>query len=138
MLLAELILRKKYLEEKIEELGYFLEKIVRDAAISQKELNVLRAELDDYLEQLQSYVLKIESANSQLELSIDNSKIPIKNAIVLRDTLMKKIEFITGIIDNGNSNLDISSFFQQRDRLYEEYFVINRAITTIDWSANID
>ena len=138
MRLAELLLKKKIIDQKVTELEVFLVKAVQIDAVSQQELSRLRRELDGYLDEGRTLSMQIDSANGQIEVNIKDSTVTLRDAVRLLKTIKKKIGNITDIIENNNGNIDILSFISQRDQLYEEYLLLNKSMQMIEWSAELD
>jgi hypothetical protein len=137
MYLAELLLRKDFLKSKINKLKVILTKSFRND-MNQSELSYLRSLLDNYYNEYQRYLMKLERVNTQVEVTIGKSKLSLSDAIKIRDTLENKIEDITEMISAGAEYVDLNSFFEQKDQLFEEYMVLVRTIDLADWGTEID
>jgi hypothetical protein len=138
MRLAELIDRSNLLKSKIFELERFIVKLVSKDKTEQDELSELRKLLDAFVNENQSLTMKISRANNQIEVILGTSKLRLSDALIMRDTALAKINTITDMIENSNGNLEVVSFLLERDKIYEEYFLIHRAIEMAHWSSEID
>lgn len=138
MRLAELLIRKRFLESKIDLLNAFIVRLVSNDETSQEELVKLRKELDECLDLRQKYIMKIIGANSQIDLEVGKSDVSLRDAVMIRETIKKKIENVSLIIKNSNGNIDALSFLRQREQLIEEYVILDSAIQMMEWSASLD
>jgi len=138
MRFSELLIRKKFVDEKIELLRSFIIRLVSNDKAYQEELIKLRKELDECLEESQKYSMKIANANDQIEVTIGSTKVMLRNAVKIRDTMKKKIDNISELIANSNGNIDVLSFVRQQGQLIEEYLALESSIKLIEWSAELD
>ena len=138
MRLAELVDRTKYLKEHIRDLKGFIRVLVSKRETNQDELNKLRRRLDSLIDKRQSYLIKIDRANNQIDIRIGDNTIKLSDALKLRNTLKEKIDGINDIVEYSFGNIDMVTFMQAKDDLFEELIIINNAIISADWSAEID
>lgn len=138
MRLAEILLRKRFLDEKIEDLENYLLRVIKNDKTSQTELIRMRKELDSYLDESRRTATQISMANNQIEVTFGESKIYLKDALRILETTERKIDLISDIIRNSDGNINVFEFIEQREHLYEEYFMLVRSIKMIEWSADID
>jgi hypothetical protein len=142
MILSELLLRKKHIRTRIDELKAHLkyENVVDINKIIDKIL-----ELED---RFQKYVLIIDKINAGYEVTVGNNKVSVATAIRLRETTRRKIKVLDGainntrmkigLIDNTKPEIDILDLMKQRSTLWEELIIYDRAININDWRTNVD
>ena len=139
MYLAELLIRKRFIDDKILELKTVLIKCFNGEEVEQSELSFFRTLLDNYYNERQRYLMKLERANSQVEVTIGKSKLSLSDAIKIRGTLERRLEDISElIVAAGASYLELNSFFETKEQLFEEYMVLVKTIEMADWSTEID
>ncbi len=82
--------------------------------------------------------MQIDSANTQIELSVGNTQVTLDKAIHIRRTLKRKLDSASDLINNSSGNVDIHSFLTQRDAFYEEFLMLDKTIKMLEWSATLD
>jgi hypothetical protein len=122
-LLFEILTDKKMLDTKIEEIKSIL---------LYEQTDDLAQELFALLELRQSKILNINKANSVSKLNIGGSEIDIATAVVIRNTIKEKIDFLTDMINNNGCNLNKIELQQQRDKHYSEYVLLSMGIKRND------
>ena len=132
MLIAELLLRKENLKLQMDELKRYLstEKAAGDV---NKATNVI-FELED---RLQQYIVALSISNHEAMIQVGKSQVNIATAIILRNTTQKKINVLTELIDT-NINIDIFNLMEQRNSLFEEYILLDKAIKASDWKVELE
>ena len=132
MLVAELLLRKKNLKLQIDELEKYLstEKAAGDV---NKATNAI-FELED---RLQQYIVALSISNYETLIQVGKSQVNIAAAIILRNTTQKKINVLTELVDT-NINVDIFNLMEQRNSLFEEYILLDKAIKASDWKVELE
>lgn len=139
MLVGEILRRKNETKIKIEELGFYIEKI---SNINIKEsapiyTNVL-GKVFDLLDKYQNYIILLERSNSKCEIKVGTSDVKVSDAVKLRDTTNKKMGFITNLINSNDASLNVPDLMDNRDKLMEEFILINNSINKSDWSTKVD
>ncbi len=140
MLVGEVIRRKNETKRKIEELEFYLEKLsnvpnIKESAVIYTDvLSNVFSLLDEY----QSYLILLERSNIKNEIKVGSSNVKVSDAVKLRDATNKKMEFITSLINNNDASLNVPDLMTNRDKLMEEFILINNSIEKSDWSANVD
>ena len=122
-LLFEILTDKKMLDTKIEEIKSIL---------LYEQTDDLAQELFALLELRQSKILNIIKANSVSKLNIGGTEIDITTAVVIRNTIKEKIDFLTDMINNKDCNLNKIELQQQRDKHYSEYVLLSMGIKRND------
>lgn len=129
MNLRDLVYKKQFIDIKIEELKKLLERAPQNQTAEQ---------LVKLLDERQRLSLNIYSANSQCTLTIGESKLDLNSAVILRDTIKRKIDIITGII-NSDIEYDLDEFelMNQRDKFMEDYALLDMSIINTDINTKI-
>jgi len=142
MFLAEEIVLKENMEFKIAELTDYLMKTANnegndDASKIDHTVNVIFNLLDE----CQQKSILVERANRSIKINIGKSEILVADAINIRDTISRKINILTKLINscrsNKNSLFDIHELIKNRDKLIEEFFVLDNAIESNNWRIKI-
>ena len=139
MLVGEILKRKNETKIKIEELGFYIEKIsnvnIKESATIYT--NVL-GKVFDLLDKYQNYIILLERSNLKCEIKVGTSDVKVSDAVKLRDTTNKKMEFITNLINSNDASLNVPDLMDNRDKLMEEFILLNNAIEKNDWSEKVD
>jgi hypothetical protein len=89
--------------------------------------------IDDY----QKYSIIVERVNNSTEINVANSDVSLSTAVKIRETISRKMDVLTNIIDinrnNETVNYKVLDLITQRDKLMEEYILLSSAIFTCDW-----
>jgi len=135
MVLAEVIVEMRSLKQKIQQ----LEKYLCTAATQNGELaDKATSKLLDLLDKHRSHLILINKANNTVTVTIGDSSVSLANALLIADTLMRKIELLDSLIENEHCVLDIFSLIDQRDKLLIEYTTISNSLKVKEWSTKID
>jgi 5-methylcytosine-specific restriction endonuclease McrBC regulatory subunit McrC len=133
MLLGELILRRKCIKMEINELKNNI-----FSSEEKTDVNALLNRLFELEDQFQKHNILTEHANNEIKVTVGNSKTTLTNAIKLRNATDRKADTLTKLIESNNKSLDIINLIEQRQKLIEEYILLNNAISSTDWSTNVD
>lgn len=142
MFLAEEILLKDNIRFKIEELIDYLVETANnennnDASKVDKTVNVLFKLFDEY----QQKEVLVDRANRSVKIQIGQSEIVVADAINIRNTINRKIGVLTELIgvcrSNKNSLFDIHELMENRDKLIEEFSVLDNTIESNNWRVKI-
>lgn len=139
MFIGELLIRRKTVKHKIKELRNFIQNLTAsgeqdNSDLHRKALNMLFDLLDKY----QDYSIILDKVNNDTFINIGESAINISNTIRLRNTIKGKMDVLSDSINGSDYSIDIFSLIEQRDKLMEEYILIDRSITTSDWAKEHD
>ena len=126
--LFEVLTEKIMLDKKIEELKSIL-------LIEQTD--ALAEELFNLLELKQSKLLHINTANTIGKLNVGGTEINIATAVIVRDTIKAKVDFLTTMISNKECRLDKVELQKQRDKYYGEYVLLSMGINRNDLNVTI-
>lgn len=80
----------------------------------------------------------IERVNNEVEVAVGTTKTTLTNAIKLRAAADRKIDALTRLVKSNKASLDILNLTEQRQKLIEEYILLDNAINSSDWSVNVD
>jgi len=133
MLISELLFRKKYVKLQIDELKKYL---VDNESIT--NINEVLTKLYELEDQDQKYKMLLNKANRVTEIRIGNSKVQVDTALELKRNTGNKIDVLTDLINANKESLNIFNLLTQRNKLIEEYIMINSAIKISDWSTEVD
>ncbi len=135
MLVGDLIIRRDSLKTKIPELQRRLE---QKGCVDKEEYDNTVSELFNLISELQSFSIILNRSNNKSMLRLGNKDITVIDAIEIRETLKRKIDVFSGLINKTpESKFSILSLFKQRDNLLEEYFTVYKSIILSDWSNEI-
>jgi len=133
-----------YLREKLTELRILTSKIIelkkyifREEELQDDIKDGIVKVILDYIDEAQTIKLILNKVNKQTVLTIEGAKLDLGSAVIIRNTINKKIDIITDMI-NSNNKLDILTLIKQRDELLGEFNTIYTAIRLADWSVKID
>jgi hypothetical protein len=132
MYLAELIIRKNFIKQKIAETRAYLSKESNRANVDNAVKNLLKL-----LDNLKSHLILIDDKNINTTIELGGAKISVSNAVRLRQGIERKISLITELIENNECGLDIFSLMGERDKLNEEHILIEKAIQQNDWTLEV-
>jgi len=137
MVLAEVLIEKNNLEQKICQLNEYVFKMSK---VSRDETDKAIKRLIDLVDKHRSHLILINRINNSIEVTIGNSKVSLANAVLIIKTINHKIDLLNGLVAgcDGHSTLDVFSLMEQRDKLLEEYTTISNGLKSIEWSAEVD
>jgi len=135
MVLAEVLIEKLNLKQKINQLEDYLYRIVdSDVTLADTATTKLLGLLDKY----RSHLILINKINNDTEVSIGGSKVSLANAIIIVKTTKCKVDLLNSLIETEEGVLEVFSLMEQRDALLEEYTTISNGLQAIEWSTNVD
>lgn len=129
MLVGELVSSKNILAEKIKE----IEDSISNNMIKEK-VGIIINRMFEYADKHRSYVILLEKSNITTVITVADNELSVANAIILRDCVEKKIDFLSDLV----VLFGVEQVLPTRDKLYEEYHIIDNAIKKSDWSTTID
>lgn len=135
MVLAEVLIEKQNIKNKIKQLKNYLD---RAATISTESANEATSKLLDLIDKYRSHLILINKINNSTEVKIGDSKVSLANAILIIDTIKRKVDLLNSLIDNEESVLHVFSLMNNRDRLFAEYTVISNELKAIEWGIEVD
>lgn len=128
MYLYELVAQNRALDIKIRELKSILDDELRDEVAQ---------ELLDLIEIKQSKIISISIANNKSEITIGSTTTSVTAAVVIRDTIQKKIDLLTDMINSKDNKLDKLNLIRQRDKFFDEHVFIDMAIKRNDLAVSL-
>jgi hypothetical protein len=135
MVLAEVLIEMGSLRQKIAQLEKYLHRAAdQDATLADEATTKLLELLDRH----RSHLILINKINNSIKVNIGDSKVSLANAILITQTMKRKIDLLDSLIERDNSVLDVFSLIKQRDLLLEEYTTISNGLKAIEWSAKVD
>lgn len=126
--LEEILAQKEMLDRKIKEIKDILKTHQTDA---------LADELVKLLEQRQHTLINIHRANVASKLKLGGNDIDITTAVIIRDTIGEKVNYLTELIENPECTLDKLELMKQRDRHFEEYTLISMGVQRNDLNVTL-
>jgi len=137
MVLAEVLIEKNILDEKIKEMRRYLFRMV---SVSAEEADKATKRLIELIDKHRSYLILINKVNNNIEVTIGDSKISLANALLISQTMDRKIDLLNELINDcdGDTVLSIFSLIAQRDKLLDEYILISNQLEAIEWGAEVD
>lgn len=136
MLVSEALIRKDDIEKRIEELEFYINRI--DSGDSGDLYTNTLNMIFDMVDKLQSYIILITRHNTSTKIKVGDTEISLQDAIVLRKTVSEKMRILTDIINKPDDGINVLSIMEQRDKLMEEYILLNSAIEESDRSSEIE
>jgi hypothetical protein len=134
MLLAEALIRKDHIAYKMEE----LKKSLFSHNIDKENRDEIVEHLFSLIDEYQKYAILVERVNNSTQIKVANSDVSLSTAVQIKETISKKMDVLTNIIDinskDSNINYKVSDLMAQRDKLMEEYIMLSSAIFKCDWT----
>jgi uncharacterized protein YukE len=139
MLLAEVLVRKRDLDSRLDELESHLVSLASDSYEENfSEIDPVVSKIYELLEERQQQVLAIDKANHSVEIKIGSSKTTLSSAVELRDTLKDKIEVLSKLIGACKNNKKyVLDLLSNKDKLLAEYNILNAEIKKKDWAVEL-
>lgn len=141
MLVAELLIRKENIKNRIKELRNYITKAWTDKEFEFDNTGVTYTKilsiLFDLIEKYQDYSVILSKTNYSTMIKVGNSEISVENAVKIRNTIEAKIQLISDLVNN-DSTVDVFNLIDQREGLIEECLLLTIKIKTSDWSTEID
>ena len=135
MVLAEVLIEMNSLKQKISQLEEYLHRTAgQDATLADKATTKLLELLDKH----RSHLILINKVNNSIDVSIGGSKVSLANAILITQTMKRKIDLLNSLIESDYCVLDVFSLIEQRDLLLEEYATISNGLKAIEWGTKVD
>jgi hypothetical protein len=137
MVLAEVLIEKDNLEQKIYQLNEYILKISK---ISADETDKAIKKLIELVDKHRSHLILINKINNDIEVTIGGSKVSLANAVLITKTIEHKVDLLNGLIVgcDGTATLNFFDLMDQRDKLLEEYTILSNGLKIIEWSTDVD
>ncbi len=140
MLLGELLLRRKCAQLEIHEFKNYLYEVEEKGALKVPlSVNDTLTKLFELEDKFQRYTILVERANNDVEVTVGSSqKTSVANTIKLRNAVDNKISVLSELIKRNKASLNIINLIEQRQKLIEEFILLDNVINASDWSLNVD
>lgn len=142
MLVGEVLLRKRILDDKIKESELYLNRLLNDQVIDASKKSTLYSKtinrLFDLNTKLQSHEALLSKVNCETYVTLTDKEISVADAVFIKKTLMKKLNIITSVVSTNDLNIDLDTLISNRDAIFEEYIRLKRVIEISDWETNIE
>jgi len=132
MYLAELMREQKDLERKIGE----LRDLSRVSLKKEADLDQAILKMYALLDKQQNNRIVINNILNEVKLKVGDSDISMFNAMILRDTIKKKIDAVTLLVGKDN-DLDLFKLLEDRDSLENDYNKLNDQIDSNLWRVTL-
>lgn len=127
--LYEIIAEKNLVDTKLSELRDIL-KI--------EQTDKLAEELVSLIDKRQTLLISIHQANVASSINIAGSSVDISTAVVIRDAIKKKFDYLSDLINNPECKLDKLELMLQRDKYFDEYTLIDMGININDLNVTLN
>lgn len=142
MVLAEVLDRKDEIKKRIKELrlcvGYLASS---EQNTDVKKIDNTILEIYKLLEDYQRKLFLIDKVNKKIELKIGESTVMLADAVKLRTIVQIKLDVLNELINvcvyNEKSLFNIIELMKNRDKLLNEYYVLNKIIKSKDWTVEL-
>lgn len=134
MLVRDILKRKRYFDQKLEDLEYYTEAL-KDLKVSGKAKLYNEAVEKQFAvaSKIRSHVTLLERLNNETLITIGGNEVSVSDAVKLRDSMKYQMSVLSSIIANGDfSALNIFSLMEQRDSLFDELMMLDSAIYVSD------
>ena len=142
MLVGELVVRRNNIKRKIEELKEYITALSSETGIEPVNKGALYSKaINDLFElytQLQTHTALLDSENLKSVLNIKKgTEITVADAVHVRKTVMAKLSIYDELIENNDLALSIVDLMDKRDKVLEEYIILDAKINESDWASNV-
>ena len=143
MLLAEVLIRKRNIENKVADLESHLLNLARDdRQDSSGVVDELVTKIYELLDEHQQLVFTVDKANNSIKVRIGGASPSLAAAIRLRGTIKRKMDVLSCLIKacslNKNSTFSVSNLLDDKDKLLAEYNILTAAVQSKDWTVELD
>jgi len=138
MIIKEIILRKDFLENKLDVVDSYIGSLGTATVEIKSELYTKAINVKfELLSKIRSHHILLDNLNKDTILTIDGTEISVYEASHLLDTLQQKMTTFTEVIKGDISkSLDVFTLLEKLDILFEEYINIYLAIASSDISTD--
>jgi len=142
MFLAELIISKENIENKISEIKEYLLVTAGDEENEDSsKIDDAVNELFSLLDQRQKKEILIAHVKRTSEIRIGKSSVTLGDAVKLRDTIKRKMNILVDLIAeckfNKNSLFDVRKLMEDKNKLVDEYTILDNAIRSGSWHIKV-
>ena len=142
MLLAEVLTRKRNIENKISDLEDHLASLALDDSVKDSsEMDDLVSKIYVLIDEHQQQIFTIDRANASVEIKIGSSITTLASTVRLRETIKRKMDVLSNLIEscksNKNSKFSVVYLLDKKDKLLAEYDILTTTIKTKDWTTEL-
>ena len=123
MFLSEIVLRKKYLESKLDSINMYIDTLSTNTQRNTSELltNAVSYKFE-LLSKIRSHNILINNLNKDTYINIGGVELSVFEAMYLLRTLENKMQTFTNLIKSESAiNIDVYAIFNKNDSLFDEY-----------------
>lgn len=125
MYLSEIVLRKRYLEYKLDTIDKYIHNICNMCASTSTSTDLLTGAISykfDLLSKIRSHNVLISNLNKETFINVSGVELSVFEAMHLLKTLESKLDTFTKLIKSeAASSLDALTIFSKNDILFDEY-----------------
>jgi hypothetical protein len=135
MVLAEVLVEMDNLKRKIGQLDKYLKTVTgSDQKLEDKIITMLLDLLDKY----RSHLILVNRVNNDVEVFIGDTKTSLANAVIIADTIERKIDILNSLIDNKDVAFDLFDLINNRNKLLDEHTTIKNSLRKTEWKVKVD
>lgn len=123
MFLSEIVLRKRYLEYKLQTVDVYINNLSNTTSNNASDLltNAISYKFE-LLSKLRSHNILICNLNKETFINVSGIELSVFEAMYLLKTLENKLETFTNLIKSeAAATIDIVAVFSKNDSLFDEY-----------------
>lgn len=123
MFLSEIVLRKRYLEYKLDTINSYIENLSGTNLSTTSDLltNAISYKFD-LLSKIRSHNILISNLNKETFITVGDVELSVFEALYLLKTLENKLDTFTTLLKSeAAASIDIRAIFNKNDSLFEEY-----------------
>lgn len=123
MFLSEIVLRKRYLEYKLQTVDVYINNLSSSTSNNASDLltNAISYKFE-LLSKIRSHNILICNLNKETFINVSGVKLSVFEAMYLLKTLESKLETFTNLIQSeAAATIDIVAVFSKNDSLFDEY-----------------
>jgi len=125
MYLSEIVLRKRYLEYKLDTIDKYIHNICNMCTNTNTSTDLLTGAISykfDLLSKIRSHNVLISNLNKETFINVSGVELSVFEAMHLLKTLESKLDTFTKLIKSeAASSLDALTIFSKNDILFDEY-----------------
>ncbi len=134
MKVKELLIRKKFLANKLSDLEIYLNTLL---SVDREDKAALYSKVINYkfklLSEIRQYKIILDNLNRSTIIVVDDVELSVYEVLLLLSTLKEKIDTFSLIIrEDKSASLDVFSLLEKREVLTEEYSSIYFALINSD------
>ena len=135
MVLAEVLTELFNIKYKMSQLEHYL---CRVSSIDASMSDEATTKLLDLMDKHRSHLMMINKLNNSTEVTIGKTEVSLADALLIANTMKRKIDLLNTLINNKDCKLDVLSLMAQRDKLLNEYTAISSGLKIVEWGTEVD